>query len=75
MRTTLSIDDDVLLAARQLAEARGKSVGETISELARKGMRGVPSPERRGGIELLPVKGGGSRVTIFEVNELRDELA
>jgi hypothetical protein len=38
MRTTLVIEDDVLEAARSLAEAEGKSLGEMISELARRGL-------------------------------------
>ena len=38
MRTTLVIEDDVLEAARSLAEAEGKSVGEVISTLARRGL-------------------------------------
>ena len=38
MRTTLTIDDDVLEAARGLAERDRKTVGEVISELAREAM-------------------------------------
>jgi hypothetical protein len=38
MRTTLLIEDDVLEVARSLAEAEGKSVGQVISELARRGL-------------------------------------
>ncbi len=39
VRTTLSIDDDVLQAARALAAARGESVGAVVSALARKGLK------------------------------------
>jgi hypothetical protein len=35
MRTTVRIDDDVLRAARQLADSKGQSLGQTLSELAR----------------------------------------
>jgi len=38
MRTTLSTDDDVLEAARCLAEARGITLGEAVSTMARRGM-------------------------------------
>jgi hypothetical protein len=38
MRTTLSIDDDVLDAAKQVAVAQSVSIGEVISELARRGL-------------------------------------
>ena len=40
MRTTLDLDDQVLAAARALARARGTSLGEAVSELARRGLRG-----------------------------------
>ena len=39
MRTTLTIDDDVLAVARALAERRGSSVGSALSTLARRGFR------------------------------------
>jgi hypothetical protein len=35
MRTTLSIGDDILVAAKHLAERDRKTVGEVISDLAR----------------------------------------
>ena len=38
MRTTLNIDDDVLEYAKTVAGGRKISVGQAISELARKGM-------------------------------------
>lgn len=39
MRVTLNIDDDVHLAARELASRSGTTLGRVISDLARKGMR------------------------------------
>jgi hypothetical protein len=38
MRTTLDIADDVLAAARDLARAEGKTMGDVISDLARKAL-------------------------------------
>lgn len=43
MRTTLSIDDDVLDAARAIAQQTRRSLGQVVSELARRGLR--PRPE------------------------------
>jgi hypothetical protein len=40
MRTTLAIDDDMLAAAKHLAERQHKSVGEVISALARQALMG-----------------------------------
>jgi len=76
MRTTLTIDDDVLAAAKGLAAQQRKSIGEVISALARQALRPVAAvPETRNGIALLPVRGDATRVTPELVNQLRDELA
>ena len=75
VRTTLSIDDDVLFAARSLAEREGRSVGDVVSSLARQGLAGQQPVRRvRNGIPLLPRKGKGRPVTMELVNQLRDEL-
>ncbi len=75
MRTTLAIDDDVLAAAKHLAERERKSVGEVMSTLARQGLNGVTRSKRpvRNGVPLLPTRKGGTRVTLELVNRLRDE--
>lgn len=38
MRTTLDIDEDVVVAARELADAEKRSLGSVVSELARRGL-------------------------------------
>ena len=38
MRTTLDLDDTVLAAARSLARSRRISLGDAVSELARRGL-------------------------------------
>lgn len=77
MRTTLSLDDDVLDAARALARQRGVSVGEVISGLARAALRtAVPSqttPKQRSGLPLLASKAPAAVVDLQLVNQLRDE--
>ena len=76
MRTTLSIDDDVLAAAKGLASLQHKSVGEVISELTRKALRpNVQKSKARNGVPLLPVRSGATAVTPELINQLRDELA
>ena len=74
MRTTLTIDDDVLLAAKAIAEHEQKSVGEVVSALARNALR-RPQPEvTRNGVPLLQVRNPRAVVTLEVVNALRDEL-
>ena len=76
VRTTLAIDDDVLLAARHLAERQGRSMGEVISTLARQGLQG-DAPRKvgtvRNGVPLLHGREGSLAVTLDMVNQLRDE--
>ena len=73
MRTTLDIEDDVLQAAKELANREGSTAGRVISELAR---RGLNAPRRRNpitvknGVPLLPSRGGV--VTAEHVRELMD---
>ncbi|MGH9165832.1 MAG: CopG family transcriptional regulator [Acidimicrobiales bacterium] len=60
MRTTLDVDDDVLLAAKERARREGRGVGAVLSELARQALTGSP-PERSGkgrhGFRPLPSRG------------------
>lgn len=75
MRTTLSIEDDVLAAAKELAARQGKTLGEVISSLARQALRPKrPTKRTRNGVPLLTLRPGSKRVTPELVNQLRDEL-
>jgi len=77
MRTTLSIDDDVLAFAKHIAERERKSLGEVISALARQGLRRDPAAAvtpMRNGLPLLPLKPAAGPVTLEMVNQLRDDL-
>lgn len=74
MRTTLAIDDDVLVAAKALARQQHKSLGEVVSELARRALHRPAAPAVRNGVPLLPVQNAEAVVTMDIVNALRDEL-
>jgi hypothetical protein len=74
MRTTLELDDDVLHAAKELAAARGSTAGKVLSELARKGLEAPKAAGRtRNGVPLLPRRPGAPRMTMKQVNDLRDD--
>jgi hypothetical protein len=77
MRTTLAIDDDVLAAAKAVAQRQRVSVGEVISELARQSLRAANAAHQgqaqRNGIPLLPQREASTAVTLEFVNQLRDE--
>ena len=76
MRTTLDIEDDVLRAAKELAERENRTTGKVLSDLARRGLTVPARPPRkrarmRGGVPVLPSRGG--IVTLEHVQKLRDE--
>ena len=76
VRTTLDIDDDVLQAAKELANLRGSTAGRMLSELARRGLQqtGATVEGLRNGVPLMPRRPTGSvRITMARVNGLRDE--
>ena len=74
MRTTLTIDDDVLGFAKAMAREENRSLGEVISDLARRALLRPEAPKARNGIVLLPVSNPHAVVTLEMVNALRDEL-
>jgi len=74
MRTTLAIDDDVLAAAKAIAQQKNQTVGQVVSELARKSLRPPAASKERNGVPLLQCGEPGAIVTLEIVNALRDEL-
>jgi hypothetical protein len=74
MRTTLAIDDDVLIAAKAIAQQQHRSIGEVVSELARRALHRPQPSTMRNGIPLLPRGVDRPIVTLEMVNALRDEL-
>ena len=79
MRTTLNIDDDVLVAAKELAKRERKSVGAFMSELIRDALAKRPVQKSTARTErrfygFRPIPKGGAIVTDKHVNDLRDEL-
>ena len=75
MRTTLTIDDDVLAAAKQFADARGLTLGEAVSQLARATLTERRRFDTRNGIVLLPAPAQAGQATLDDVNALRDDRA
>jgi len=62
VRTTLDIDDDVLLAAKATARRERRSTGAVLSEWARRGLSAAHGGEpghAEFGFEPLPSRGGG----------------
>lgn len=78
MNTMLDIDQDVLEAARKIASSANLSLGQAVSELARQGLRLVPSDNAeaegyRHGFRVLSRR--GEVITPEHVRHLMDGVA
>ncbi len=73
MRTTLNLDDDVLLAVRERAHRERRTIGEVLSELARQALAGgVPQgAEEFHGFRPLPAR--GRPVSNAMIDRLRED--
>lgn len=75
VRTTLDLDDEILLAAKELARQRSVSVGKLVSGLVRQALTGVShaAPSSAPSVAgFRPFPAAGRVVTDHAVNELRD---
>ncbi|MCE2462241.1 MAG: hypothetical protein J4F38_15895 [Pseudomonadales bacterium] len=68
MRTTLTIDDDVLAVARALAQRRGGSVGSALSVLARRGFR-LTEADDTGDVPTFRVAADAAPITSEDVQQ------
>lgn len=73
MRTTLSLDPEILAAAKQIAAARNTSLGEVISELARRGLEARGRVSRRAGFPVFRVRPDAPPLTSEDVRRDEDE--
>lgn len=73
MRTTVDLEEDVLLAAKEIARQRRSTLGRVLSDLARQALtRQVPVSARHG-LPVFPIQDDAGVVTLDLVNRLRDE--
>lgn len=78
MRTTLSIDEDVLLAVRERARREKRTAGEVLSELARGALTGQHPPRAQPGAErhgFAPLPSRGPAVSNALIDRLREDDA
>jgi len=72
VRTTLDIDDDVIVAARELARDEKRSIGAIVSDLARRGL--TPARvEREHGRPVIHSPAGDPPITPEMIRRALDE--
>ncbi len=79
MRTTLDLDPEVLIAAKELAKRQHKTAGQVVSELLRQALSKSSDPtqiseskSKQHGFRPFPPRGG--IVTNQLIDELREDL-
>ena len=73
MRTTLHIDDDIYQAAKRIAEAERRSVGEVLSSLARKALAPRPYAVDEEGLPAFVVSESAAPLTMQMVTKALEE--
>ena len=81
MRTTLNIDDDLLLAVKELARGQSTSAGAVVSALLRQSLahagpdgEGDREQDSRAEFGFRPFPGRGGVVTNELINWLREDI-
>ena len=72
MRTTLSLDDDVVEIVKDYAAVKNLSLGAAVSDLVRKGIEAPPPIRMRNGIAVLDLPPGSPVFTSERVREALD---
>lgn len=67
MRTTVTIDDDILAVARALAQQNGVSLGRALSELARRGQRATATTVDGDGLPVFAIPHDAKPITSDDV--------
>lgn len=76
MRTTITLDDDIARVAKNLATEQNKTLGEVISQLARKGLTsGTPYVRsKKGHLPTFHVRDDSPPVTLSDVKQAEDDV-
>ncbi len=77
MRTTLRVDDDVLLAVQERARREKRTAGQVLSDLARQALTGQDRPDADqsdgGHHGFAPLPRRGALISNELINRLRED--
>lgn len=74
MRTTISLDDDVVKEIKTYAKSRDVSIGKAVSDLVRRGLRAPLRTRIVNGFHVVELPPDSPTVTSEDVKRLQDEL-
>lgn len=70
MRTTISLDDDVVPLVRRYAATRSLALGKAVSELVRRAFSYPRSTRTQNGLQVVELPPDSPRVTTEQVRNL-----
>ncbi|HEV2854470.1 MAG TPA: antitoxin [Thermoanaerobaculia bacterium] len=73
MKASLRIDDDIYKAAERLASAENRSIGEVLSDLARKGLDAERQQVEEGRFPVFSVSKDSPPITLDVVKSAFDD--
>lgn len=73
MRTTLTLDDDVFELVSRQARLRRASLGKTVSDLIRRGLKASTPSRTQDGLMVFDLPGDSPEVTADRVRQLESE--
>jgi hypothetical protein len=73
MRTTLSLDDDVLREVKAYAVSRDLAIGKAVSDLVRRGLHAPLQTRVVNGFHVVELPPGSPPVSTEDVEKLQDE--
>jgi hypothetical protein len=73
MRTTVNLDEDVLLAVKERALREKRTAGEVLSDLARQALTSGPGTPGHGAHGFRPLPSRGRPVSNALIDRLRED--
>jgi hypothetical protein len=73
MRTTLNIADDVFIAVKHISQSTNTSIGEVVTELIRKSLKGPERELYENDIPVFHVSENAKAITLEDVKKDDDE--
>lgn len=74
MRTTLSLDDDVLQEVKAYAKSRDVAIGKAVSDLVRRGLHAPLQTRIVNGFHVVVLPPESPSVSAEDIDKLQDEL-
>ena len=73
MRTTLTLDDDLVEVVTRQAKLRGVSLGRTVSDLVRRGLSAPTPSQDKNGLVVFQLPVDSPTVTTAEIRRIEAE--